>query len=265
MATGRTELTSADGGDAVIVRLVYQRQWSRLRHLLIQLGDSVIPFDDLCDRSTTRDLFVHFVCRFQAPSTIVRIAAKTFPESLKCSDALGRFPIHIACAWGASTDTISFLICSYPAAASIQDDEGKAPIHHLCKSFQLNYRGTSRMPVKESMMSIVNMLKTAAPNSFNLEDNEEMNAVEYAIDSKTDINVIKALQRACRDDWRQMKKETHASHKELELDLQKIQTDLRSQHLASSGSNLKTLVGKSASGVSITGLATAMIQSARVA
>lgn len=175
------------------------------------------------------------------------------------------FSLQIACAWGASPETIEFLIKEHPAAASIQDNEGKAPIHHLCQSFTLNYEDASltSMPVTETMMSIVSMLKAAAPTSFNLEDNDEMNAVEYALESDADIKVVKFIQRACRDDWRERKKESDAPHEALQDDLHQIQMDLRSQHLSSLGSKFRR-IGES-TGVPITGHLGVKTQAARMA
>ena len=173
--------------------------------------------------------------------------------------------LQIACAWGASPETIEFLIHEHPAAASIQDNEGKAPIHHLCQSFTLNYEDASltSLPVTDTMMSIVSMLKAAAPKSFNLEDNDDMNAVEYALESNTDIKVVKFIQRACRDDWRERKKKSDSSHKDLQDDLHKLQMDLRSQHLSSPGSKFER-IGES-TGVPITGHLGVQTQAARMA
>lgn len=258
-------MMAGSSGKTTITRLVCGRQWDLLCELLQQDNSDAIPIDDAAGRSITSDLLVHFVCRFQAPTSIVRLVAKTYQESVKSADALGRFPIHIACAWGASPETIEFLINEHPVAASIQDNEGKAPIHHLCQSFTLNYEDASlvAMPVKDTMMSIVSLLKVAAPKSFNLEDNDEMNAIEYAIESDTDIKVVKFIQRACRDDWRERKKESDAPHEALQDDLHKIQMDLRSQHLSSPDSKLKH-IGDSA-GVPITGQLGVKTQAARMA
>jgi len=82
-------------GKATITRLVCRRQWSLLGELLRQDDPEIIPIDDAVGHPITSDLLVHFVCRFQAPISIVRIVAKTYPESLHCADALGRFPIHV--------------------------------------------------------------------------------------------------------------------------------------------------------------------------
>lgn len=113
-------------------------------------------------------------------------------------------------------------------------------------------------------MSIVNMLKDAAPKSFNLEDNDYMNAVEYALESDTDIKVVKTIQRACRDDWRERKRETDAPHEALQQDLHRIQMDLRSQHLSSPDSKFTKRIGES-TGIPITGQLGVKTQAARMA
>ena len=84
----------SSSGKETITRLICRRQWDVLGELLRQ-GDS-IPIDDAVGQPITSDLLVHFVCRFQAPTSIVRLVAKTYQESLKCADALGRFPIHVS-------------------------------------------------------------------------------------------------------------------------------------------------------------------------
>merc|ERR1719183_2060011 len=38
-----------------------------------------------------------------------------------------------------------------------------------------------------------------------------MNAIEYALDTGADMRVIKVMQRACRDDWRERQLVRHAA------------------------------------------------------
>lgn len=129
----------------------------------------------------------------------------------------------------------------------------------------LNYQDAPLMlSVSDSMMSIVIMLKDAAPKSFNLEDYDDMNAVEYALESDTDIKVVKIIQRACRDDWRERKKETDAPHEALQEDLYRIQKDLRSQHLSSPDAKVTKRIGES-TGIPITGYLGVKTQAARTA
>merc|ERR1712183_364168 len=56
------------------------------------------------------------------------------------------------------------------------------------------------------MLEVVRLMKFAAPNSVNLEDESGMNAIEYALLSEANISVIRAMQRACRGDWRERSK-----------------------------------------------------------
>lgn len=203
------------GQNAAITALVCRRKWNILEHTM-RRGDNdffnnqVIgdDSDNGGQSSISDDLLIHFICRFQAPLHIVHLFAEAYPKSLKTADAIGRFPVQVACTWGLSPDTIQFLIESYPLAASIQDLSGKCPIHHLCISFMKHYIDTPCQLVNASMMAIVEILNEAAPKSFNLEDNDGMNCLELAIESDVDIKIIKAMQRACRDTWREMEKDT---------------------------------------------------------
>lgn len=230
----------AAGQNVAITTLVCHRKWSILEHVMRRGGNDFFNnqvigdgSDNAGQPSISDDLLIHFICRFQAPLHIVLLFAETYPKSLKSADALGRFPVHIACAWGLSPDTIQFLIESYPLAASIQDLSGKTPIHHLCTSFMKHYVDTPCQLVNASMMAIVKMLNVTAPKSFNVEDNDGMNAIELAIETDVDIKIIKAMQRVCRDTWREMKKEKKdASHEELQTDLKRIQDGLRNHHLS---------------------------------
>lgn len=221
---------------ATIARLVIRRKWSLLE-TLIRCDSFDIPIDDdvSIQNPISEDLILHFICRFQAPFHIVVLIDKAYPQSLTCFDAMGRNPLHIACAWGNSSETIKFLVDSYPDAARIQDSEGKCAIHHLCHTFKLHFQDTHSSLFNDSMMDIVKNLYTAAPMSFNVEDDDSMNALEYAIESEFDIKIIKAMQRACRDTWREMKEKSNGKpHDALQMDLERIQRDLMHQHISPS-------------------------------
>ena len=128
-----------------------------------------------------------------------------YPESLKIPDVTGRYPIHVAAKWSASPDVIQFLIKANPAAVGLPDGSGKTPMHYVGECYVCNY--TSPLYDRdEAMLQVVKMLKTAAPNSVNLEDIYGMNAIEYALDSEASLGVIKTMQWACRDDWRERSK-----------------------------------------------------------
>ena len=196
---------------AAIPKLVCQRRWGLLEKLMRLDSDTIIADktrsnneqQDQC--SISEDLMIHFICRFQAPLYIVELFKEAYPKSLTTFDDVGRYPLHIACAWGSPLDSIKFLIDSYPIAARVQDFDGKCPIHHLCHTYKRNYQDTSCLPVIGSMMAIVEHLYAIASMSFILEDDEEKNAIERAVESEVDLGIVRVIQRKCSETWIQMK------------------------------------------------------------
>lgn len=55
-----------------------------------------------------------------------------------------------------------------------------------------------------------------------MEDSEGCNAIEYAIEHDMDLNIIKAMQRVARDDWRALKANGNGKkHEELAQDIER--------------------------------------------
>ena len=219
-----------------IVRFISKREWSFLDSYLTRFGLD-LPIDDpgISD-AVTPELVIHFAARFQAPQRTIKLLSQHFPISLESADATGRYPIHVAAKWAAMPDVIQFLLRSNPTAAGVQDCLGKTPMHYIAEYYAANYshRKAQILPMQESMLEVVKLLKTAAPTSMNLEDNEGCNAIEYALENECDIRVIKAMQRACRDDWRERKAEAigykgRRTHKDLVEDVQNKAEELRAQ------------------------------------
>lgn len=224
-----------------IARLISRRDWQQLEHELSSHG-SQIPIDDPSIRhAVTEDIIVHFAARFQAPLQTISFLSSLYPISLERPDATGRFPIHVAAKWGATPDVINFLIRSNPAAAGLQDDLGKTPMHYVGECYARNYNRNVSIPMNESMLQVVQLLKTSAPKSVNLEDNEGANAIEYALESNADLKVIRSMQRACRDDWREMK--THAQgkkHEDLAKELANVAFKLQREMLSQRNAHLSS-------------------------
>lgn len=223
--------------NVTVVRLISKREWSFLEHFLNTFGLD-LPIDDpgITD-AVTPDIVIHFAARFQAPLRTISTLARLFPASLESADATGRYPIHVAAKWGATPDVIQFLLESNLTAAGVQDSLGKTPMHYVAEFYALNYspRKAQILPMQDSMLQCVKLLKTAAPASVNLEDNEGCNAIEYALENEVDIKVVKAMQRACRDDWRERKAEVsgehrgHKTHEDLVKDVQMRARRLQAQ------------------------------------
>lgn len=192
-----------------IAYLLSQRQWSVLESILTSSSESrrpSLPIDDMSlPHAITSEIILHFATRFQAPLRIVSLLARIYPMSLTSADATGRYPIHVASKWSATPDVIAFLIKANPSVVGVQDSLGKTPMHYVGECYLAHYN-SPMYNRDDSMLQVVRLLKTAAPLSVNLEDNEEMNAIEYALLSEASLKVVKTMQRACRDDWRERSK-----------------------------------------------------------
>lgn len=208
-----------------LARMISKQSWHEVESLLSSTPVESIQIDER--GSIHKDNILHFACRFNAPLSIVRLIANRFPRSLVTPDSSGRFVIHVASKYGASPLVIHYLICENHAAAGVQDDLGKAPIHYIGEYYTRYHEASTAQAVDENMLRVVRILKAAAPESFNLEDQDDCNAIEYAIESNADIKVIKAMQRAARDDWRDLKSKHRKPHEELARDLERNASEMR--------------------------------------
>ena len=221
-----------------LARLICTQEWELLENTL-ETNHCAIPTDDAIDRPISKQLLLHFACRFQAPLSSLILIANYFPESVEHADSIGRFPIHVASKWGALPDVCAFLIGSNPSAAGIQDSLGKTPMHYIGEYYTRTYQYNAHAvgTLEDNMKAVVKILKRAAPKSMNLEDDDEINAIEYAIEYDAPLSVIKSMQRTSRDGWRDMRQQCQGKkHSELEKDLErmssKLQMDLREHHYA---------------------------------
>jgi hypothetical protein len=106
-------------------------------------------------------------------------------------------------------------------------------MHYVAEYYITNFQLPLEMlyPMDESMMQVVKMLKSAAPTSVNLEDDEGCNAIEYALVNDVNMKIIRSMQRACRDDWRQRSKASddglRRRHSDLMRDLEELAMTLQ--------------------------------------
>lgn len=200
-----------DQKNMTLARLLSQRQWTLLDALLVSTtsSSSILIDDPSLPHAITSDIVIHFAARFQAPLRILSLLAKLYPVSLASSDVTGRYPIHVAAKWGATPDIVAYLIKTNPAVAGAPDSTGKTPMHYVGECYQRHF-DNAMYNRNDSMLQVVRLLKNAAPKSVNLEDNEGMNAIEYALESDAHLKVVKTMQRACRDDWRERSKSVNS-------------------------------------------------------
>ena len=234
-ASSNSDLSSATDYPMTMADLICSRQWSVLNSRIMDGVDVLMDDPSMAEHAITEEIIVHFAVRFQAPLRTVSLLSELYPSSITSTDSSGRYPIHVACKWSATPDVINHLVGLNPAACGIQDNIGKTPMHYFAEFYIMNYqrKWESLYPMNESMMTVVKMLKSAAPTSVNLEDNDGCNAIEYALVNDVNIKVIKTMQRACRDDWRQRSKASddgaRRRHSDLLKDLSELASSLQEE------------------------------------
>lgn len=210
-------LPSMSTSKKTLTRLIARRNWWEIESLL-STEESVESIEIDEKDIITEESVVHFSLRYRAPLHIVKLLALRFPLCLTRPDCTGKFAIHVACKYGSLPTVVEYLVSENKHAASVQDPTGKTPIHYLAEYYASNYESPSHL-VNENMMQIIRVLREVAPESFNIEDNEEMNAIEYGIENDLDLRVIKMMQRAARDNLRALRASSGKKHEELAKDI----------------------------------------------
>ena len=234
-SSGNSDLSNGTAPPPTIAGLIGNREWSLLESLLLEGAPLCIDDVALAEHAITEKIVVHFAVRFQAPLRVVSLLSRLYPSSITSPDASGRYPVHVACKWSATPDVIGHLVRLNSSACGVQDNFGKTPMHYLAEFYVANYQLPLEtvFPMDESMMQVVKMLKSAAPTSVNLQENEGCNAIEYALENDVHIKVIKSMQRACRDDWRERSKANDEGlrrrHSDLIMDLEELAVNLQEQ------------------------------------
>lgn len=212
-----------------LARLIAKRNWNDVENILSSSSGSSVEWTEIDEKGLiTEDNILHLACRFRAPLHIVKLLAARYNGSLRKPDPTGRFAIHLAAKYSATPDVMQFLIRANEAAAGIQDDIGKTPIHYVGEFYVRHHDpSVSISEVNDNMLQVVRLLKSASPMSFNLEDDEGCNAIELALESDTDIKIVKSMQRAARDDWRDLKATKGLKHEDLAKGLERAASEVR--------------------------------------
>jgi len=207
-------------------RMIAQQDWDAVREVLstesgkdaLRSGISSLGIDGA----------LHFACRFHPPLDVIVSIAEVFPGAVLHCDKAGRYPLHIAAKWGASPLVLRFLVEEEPSVCAIQDETGRTPLHHICRSYGRNYsvRKNDGRTLKEALLEVVRGLCKASPATVNLEDEEDMTALEYAIESDLDMKVVRTMQKACEKDWKQRRQEAAPGCKHDEV-MQQMLVDTR--------------------------------------
>ena len=208
---------------------ILQRDWAGVRTLFA--SDHKGEIAPLLQKSSIGDpsnsdaeTVLHLCCRMHPPLYIVMVLVSAFPKAPSIADRMGQYPIHIAAKCGASDAVVSFLVDKNADAAAVQDKMGKTPLHLACEHFMFAYEPDDEEgyvpPVEYALMTVITKLGNSAPSSLNLEDMNDMSALEYAIQSKCPLTLVKMLQKMSEKDWK-LRRRNNENHIEVENGLQR--------------------------------------------
>lgn len=189
---------SSSSNATTLTDLICNRLWRTL-YFKLKEPNTRILIDDHVSNAITENAVVHLACRFQAPLKIIKLLSSRYPSSIHKADAAGRFPIHVATKWSAMPDVIQFLTSQNPSVVGMKDDFGKSPLHYLAESYLDNCDPYHICHAVDYMLEAVNIIKTCTPNAATIEDNDGMNAIEYAIEKEAPIDVVVTMQNSSRD------------------------------------------------------------------
>jgi len=197
--------------------LMRKRKWRLVENMLLQEDGNNLMCMLPSGRSGTEDLaqnqgqarddgqnILHIACRFKVPLTIAKLICKKYPRAASSKTKPQRYyPLHLAVTFGAHPEVIAHIAEQYPKAAGCVDCTGKTPLHLLCQNYPNYYshidlnKGEAQLPLHEAMLLVVRLLTRAFPKLVNVDDEDDVTALEYAIDNDCHITVVRSIQRAC--------------------------------------------------------------------
>lgn len=146
---------------------------------------------------------LHYVCKFRPPLYIIKRLHKANPKNVFEKDDKERFALHIACKHGCCPEVIKYLVKKNPDAAKKSDKKYRTPIHLACKSY-VQKSDKEWDTANHSLIKVAQDLIDAAPFSATREDNKGNTALEYAIESKLSLLVIRFLEQQYKCNQREL-------------------------------------------------------------
>ena len=182
-------------------KMIEQKQW----HKVVKYTQS---HDDVLDSFQENGSFLHEVCKHQAPLDLIVEIVRKSPGMHTQVDSNCRSPLHLAAKYGASPDVIEFLCSTERKMAGMQDSMGKTPLHWACESYSEHYSRKSTMTLKSALLLTIKILVRSSPTTVNLEDSNGMCAAEYALDTNTELNIFRVIQKASVKEWKRISQVT---------------------------------------------------------
>ena len=180
----------------IVLDLINRQEWTQLEKVISEqkLLKLISQHIHECDEFNGMTL-LHAVVRFNPPVHILDAMILAHGDALKGQDCVGRTPLHVACGTGADGLIIKRLAKAYPQACDIQDEDGKLPLHLACDTKCVIFED-DQTPRAPPTLDVVKVLLSGSMQSVLVEDEDEMNPIEYAVVSNLDIDIVNLLQRA---------------------------------------------------------------------
>jgi len=181
---------------AIVLDLIHCQEWAKLEKVASELKLFKVVSEHIqkCDEFNGMTL-LHAVVRYNPPLHILDTMILAHVDALEGQDCLGRTPLHVACGSGAEAQLIKSLVKAFPGACDIQDEDGRLPLHLACDTDCVLFEG-DQTPRAPPPIDVVKVLLSGSMQSVLVEDEDEMNPIEYAIVSDLNIKIVKLLQKA---------------------------------------------------------------------
>lgn len=186
---------------ATLLGVIGSRRWEVFEQIALgndRIFHMVSDILTQCNEQFNGMTLLHACCRHQPPVEIIAQMIRLRPELVSAQDCLGRTPLHIAAGCSAHPHVIKILAHADPTTCTVQDDDKRTPLHLACD----RYCNLFEDPREESnngrdpCYDAIRALLSESLEPTTLEDEEEMNPLEYAILSNADLMVVKLLQKA---------------------------------------------------------------------
>mmetsp|Transcript_10087 Transcript_10087/g.18113 ORF Transcript_10087/g.18113 Transcript_10087/m.18113 type:complete len:308 (+) Transcript_10087:184-1107(+) len=196
---------------ALLVKVIQSQRWSAFQNIalanprIFQMISTTIP---TIDEFKGYKSLLHFCLRHNPPFQIVAKMMSLCPnplETLRAQDDKGRTPLHIAAACDANPLVIKLLGSADPTACTILDADSRTPLHLACDSScnlfedQNDNDELSCPPHRQRETPMYHRIQALLSDSLAaslVEDEDDMNALEYAILSNASLDVVILLQKA---------------------------------------------------------------------
>ncbi len=192
-----------------LLGVIGSKRWSVFQQIALSNDQIFHLVSDILIQCTDRFngmTLLHACCRHEPPVEIIAQMIRLRPELVSAQDCLGRTPLHIAAGCSAHPYVIKTLAHADPSTCTVQDEDMRTPLHLACDRYCNLFEDSEDSNGRELSYDAVRALLSESLEAAVLEDEDEMNPVEYAIMSNADMKLVKLLQKATQKAARAAKK-----------------------------------------------------------